>query len=81
MNKIISIDEESHMITVEAGLKAIDLESYLKKHNGSKLTLRHFPQSYEFTQIGAMVVTKSGGHFATINTRINHFVVNARLAF
>ena len=38
------------------------------------LTLRHFPQSLEFSTVGGWVATRAGGHFATGPTHIDDFV-------
>ncbi|MEZ5374709.1 MAG: FAD-binding oxidoreductase [Microthrixaceae bacterium] len=38
------------------------------------LTLRHFPQSFEFSTVGGWVATRAGGHFATGPTHIDDFV-------
>ena len=39
-----------------------DLEDQLRPHG---LTLRHFPQSFEFSTLGGWIATRAGGHFAT----------------
>ena len=31
------------------------------------LTLRHFPQSFEFSTLGGWIATRAGGHFATLS--------------
>ena len=38
------------------------LEAQLREHG---LTLRHFPQSFEFSTLGGWIATRAGGHFAT----------------
>ena len=38
------------------------LEDQLRPHG---LTLRHFPQSFEFSTLGGWIATRAGGHFAT----------------
>ena len=45
LNKIIEIDRESRSARIQAGILGPDLESNLKKEN---LTMRHYPQSFEF---------------------------------
>ena len=37
-------------------------------------TLRHFPQSFEFSTLGGWIATRSGGHYATVYTHIDEFV-------
>ena len=39
------------------------LEEQLRPHG---LTLRHFPQSFEFSTLGGWIATRSGGHYATL---------------
>ena len=43
------------------------------------LTLRHFPQSFEFSSLGGWIATRSGGHFATLYTHIDDFVESLRV--
>ena len=52
------------------------LEAALKPHG---LTLRHFPQSFEFSTVGGWIATRSGGHFATLYTHIDDFVESLRV--
>ncbi|GAA3457826.1 hypothetical protein GCM10018962_96600 [Dactylosporangium matsuzakiense] len=52
------------------------LEAALEPHD---LTLRHFPQSFEFSTVGGWLATRSGGHFATGPTRIDSFVEALRV--
>jgi len=42
------------------------------------LTLRHFPQSFEFSSLGGWIATRSGGHYATLFTHIDEFVQGVR---
>jgi hypothetical protein len=35
------------------------------------LTLRHFPQSFEFSTLGGWLATRAGGHYATLLTHID----------
>ena len=43
------------------------------------LTLRHFPQSFEFSTLGGWIATRSGGHYATLYTHIDDFVESLRV--
>src|SRR5206468_3002510 len=43
------------------------------------LTLRHFPQSFEFSSLGGWIATRSGGHYATLYTHIDEFVESLRV--
>src|SRR5207253_11021099 len=51
------------------------LEDQLRPHG---LTLRHFPQSFEFSTRGGWIATRAGGHFATRLTHIDDMVESAR---
>jgi len=50
LNHVISIDEISQTATIEAGIFGPDLEREL---NARGFTLGHFPQSFEFSTLGA----------------------------
>ena len=52
------------------------LEDQLRPHG---LTLRHFPQSFEFSTLGGWIATRSGGHYATLYTHIDEFVESLRV--
>ena len=71
LNKIIEIDRESRTALIQGGILGPDLESQLKTHN---LTMRHYPQSFEFSTLGGWIATRSGGHYATLYTHIDDFV-------
>ena len=51
------------------------LEDQLRPHG---LTMRHYPQSFEFSTLGGWIATRSGGHFATNRTHIDDFVESIR---
>ena len=51
------------------------LEDQLREHG---LTLRHFPQSFEFSTLGGWIATRAGGHFATLYTHIDDLVESVR---
>lgn len=70
-NQILEIDKASRSAHIQAGIYGPALETGLKAHG---LTLRHFPQSFEFSTLGGWIATRSGGHFATLYTHIDEFV-------
>jgi len=76
LNKIIEIDRESRSARIQAGILGPELESNLKKEN---LTMRHYPQSFEFSTLGGWIATRSGGHYATLYTHIDDFVESTRM--
>ena len=51
------------------------LEEQLREHG---LTLRHFPQSFEYSTLGGWIATRAGGHYATLHTHIDDFVESVR---
>ncbi len=71
MGRVVAIDRASRSARIEAGAFGPALEAQLKPHG---LTLRHFPQSFEFSTLGGWIATRSGGHYATLFTHIDDFV-------
>ena len=51
------------------------LNEQLAEHG---LTLRHFPQSFEYSTLGGWIATRAGGHFATVWTHIDDLVESVR---
>ncbi len=75
LDKVLEIDPVSQAARIQAGVYGPALEAQLKP---SGLTLRHFPQSFEFSTLGGWIVTRSGGHFATLATHIDDLVESVR---
>ena len=73
LNAVTDIDPVSRLARIEAGALGPDLERQLAAHG---LTLRHFPQSFEFSSLGGWVATRAGGHFATLYTHIDDLVAS-----
>jgi alkyldihydroxyacetonephosphate synthase len=76
LNRVLEVDSISRAARIQAGALGPELEAGLKPHG---LTLRHFPQSFEFSTLGGWIVTRSGGHYATQHTHIDDFVEATRL--
>jgi alkyldihydroxyacetonephosphate synthase len=76
ISRVLEIDRASRAARIEAGIYGPALESSLRP-NG--LTLRHFPQSFEFSTLGGWIATRSGGHYATLYTHIDDFVESMRV--
>lgn len=76
MGKVLEIDRTSRAARIQAGTYGPSLEAQLKPHG---LTLRHFPQSFEFSTLGGWIATRSGGHYATLYTHIDDFVEAMRV--
>ena len=73
---MLEVDPVSRAARIQAGALGPELEAQLKPH---QLTLRHFPQSFEFSTLGGWIVTRAGGHYATLHTHIDDFVEATRL--
>ncbi|RMF18691.1 MAG: FAD-binding oxidoreductase, partial [Deltaproteobacteria bacterium] len=71
LDRIVDIDRVSRAALIEAGIYGPALEDALRPHS---LTLRHFPQSFEFSTLGGWIATRAGGHYATLYTHIDDFV-------
>ncbi|MGN6868441.1 MAG: FAD-binding oxidoreductase [Solirubrobacteraceae bacterium] len=77
LDKVISVDQDSRAAHIEGGIYGPALEARLKTHG---LTLRHFPQSFQYSTLGGWIATRSGGHYATLYTHIDEFVEGLRVA-
>ena len=77
LDRVLEIDHASRAARIEAGVFGPALEAQLKPHG---LTLRHFPQSFEYSTLGGWIATRSGGHFATLYTHIDDLVESLRVA-
>jgi alkyldihydroxyacetonephosphate synthase len=76
LDRVLEIDRASRAARIQAGVLGPALEDQLRPHG---LTLRHFPQSFEFSSLGGWIATRSGGHYATLYTHIDEFVESLRL--
>ena len=75
-NRVVEVDEVSRTARIQGGMLGPDIDAALKPYG---LTLRHFPQSYQFSTIGGWVATRAGGHFATLFTHIDDLVESVRM--
>ncbi|MBV9332015.1 MAG: FAD-binding oxidoreductase, partial [Alphaproteobacteria bacterium] len=76
LNQVVEIDRASRAARIQAGVLGPELEDQLRPHG---LTLRHFPQSLQFSTLGGWIATRSGGHYASLYTHIDDFVESIRL--
>ncbi|HEY0517700.1 MAG TPA: FAD-binding oxidoreductase [Solirubrobacteraceae bacterium] len=72
---VLEVDTVSRAACIQAGATGPSLEQQLAEHD---LTLRHFPQSFEYSTLGGWVATRAAGHFATVWTHIEDFVESVR---
>jgi alkyldihydroxyacetonephosphate synthase len=75
LNRVLEVDRMSRAARIQAGVLGPSLSDQLRDHD---LTLRHFPQSYEYSSLGGWIATRAGGHFATLYTHIDDLVESVR---
>ncbi|WP_026402386.1 FAD-binding oxidoreductase [Actinomadura rifamycini] len=76
LDRVLEVDRTSRAARVQAGILGPALEGALRPDG---LTLRHFPQSFEFSTLGGWLATRAGGHFATVYTHIDDLVESMRV--
>jgi alkyldihydroxyacetonephosphate synthase len=75
MGDVLEVDPVSRAARIQAGALGPELEAALQPHG---LTLRHFPQSFQFSTLGGWIATRAGGHYASVYTHIDDFVESTR---
>jgi len=75
LDRVLEVDPQSLAARIQAGATGPRLEEQLREHG---LTLRHFPQSFEYSTLGGWIATRAGGHFATLETHIDDLVESVR---
>src|SRR5215212_3479364 len=75
LDRVLEVDATSLAARIQAGATGPGLEDQLREHG---LTLRHFPQSFEYSTLGGWIATRAGGHFATLETHIDDLVESVR---
>ncbi|CAN5856452.1 FAD-binding oxidoreductase [soil metagenome] len=76
LDRVLEVDPVSRAARIQAGALGPVLEDQLRGHG---YTLRHFPQSFEFSTLGGWLATRSGGHYATVYTHIDDLVESMRV--
>jgi alkyldihydroxyacetonephosphate synthase len=76
LDQVLEVDRVSRAARIQAGALGPGLERQLAGHG---LTLRHFPQSFEFSTLGGWLATRAGGHYAMRYTHIDDFVESLRV--
>ena len=74
-DRVLDVDPVSRAARIQAGATGPGLEEALREHG---LTLRHYPQSFEYSTLGGWIATRAGGHFATLGTHIDDWVESVR---
>jgi alkyldihydroxyacetonephosphate synthase len=75
LDRVLDVDAVSRAARIQAGVLGPALEEQLRGHG---YTLRHFPQSFEYSTLGGWIATRAGGHFATLYTHIDDLVESVR---
>lgn len=75
LDTVFELDRESLAARMGAGMRGPALEDRLRAEG---LTLRHYPQSFEYATLGGWIATRAGGHFATGETHIDDLVESVR---
>jgi alkyldihydroxyacetonephosphate synthase len=75
LDRVLEVDRVSRAARIQAGTLGPALNEQLGAHG---LTLRHFPQSFEYSSLGGWIATRAGGHFATVWTHIDDLVESVR---
>lgn len=76
LNRLLHLDERSHLATFGAGIAGPDLEAHLRSRD---CTLGHFPQSFEYSTLGGWIVTRSSGQQSLGYGRIERLFAGGRL--
>jgi alkyldihydroxyacetonephosphate synthase len=76
LDRVLEVDPVSRAARIQGGALGPVLEEQLRPRG---LTLRHFPQSFEFSTLGGWLATRAGGHYATLHTHIDDLVESLRV--
>lgn len=68
LDTVLEVDHRSLAARIQAGAYGPAIEAQLAPH---RLSLRHFPQSFEHSTLGGWIATRSTGHHATLATHID----------
>ena len=79
LNQILEVDEESLLVTVEAGVFGPDLEAHLGSI-GEGYTVGHFPQSFALATVGGWLACRGAGQYSTRYGKIEDMVVGLTVA-
>jgi len=76
LGQVVEIDATSQAARIQGGALGPAIEDQLRP---SGLSLRHYPQSFEFSSLGGWIATRSAGHHATLATHIEDRVESLRV--
>nr|MBA3328477.1 FAD-binding oxidoreductase [Solirubrobacterales bacterium] len=75
LDRVLEVDAVSRAARIQAGAAGPVLEEQLAAQG---LTMRFYPQSFEFSTLGGWIATRAGGHFATVETHVDDLVESVR---
>jgi len=75
LDRVVEVDDLSRAARIQAGAPGPVLEEQLRERG---LTMRCYPQSFEFSTLGGWIATRAGGHFATKLTHVDDMVESVR---
>ncbi|MEL0007874.1 MAG: FAD-binding oxidoreductase, partial [Luminiphilus sp.] len=76
MNRIVSIDEENLLLTVEAGVNGLVAEEAVAERG---MTIGHWPQSIAISSVGGWISTRASGQFSTAYGNIEDIVYSLEM--
>ncbi len=76
LSRLLKLDEVSRLATFGAGVAGPDLEAQLRAH---RLTLGHFPQSFEYSTLGGWIATRSSGQQSMLYGRIERLFAGGQV--
>ncbi len=68
---VVEVDPTNLLARIRGGTEGPSIADGLRPYG---LSLRHYPQSYEFSTMGGWVATRAAGHYATGPTHIDDMV-------
>lgn len=75
LDRVLEIEETSLSARIQGGVRGPALEEQLRAEG---MTLRHYPQSFEYATLGGWLATRAGGHFATGETHVDDLTQSIR---
>jgi len=75
LSGVLEVDDVSRLARIRAGTLGPALEAQLGARG---MTLRCYPQSFEFSTLGGWLATRAGGHFATVYTHVDDLCASIR---
>lgn len=77
MDTLLELDERSRAARIQGGALGPRVEEQLRPHG---LTLRHFPQSFEFSTLGGWIAARGAGQQSNRYGKAEKWLLGAKLA-